>query len=134
MPGLQELREEQRPKADAGASGGDAGASGAPALLLNRDVLERALMARLSEPPPGYPELPLAYLLGCYRRASAAVRSTVPLKDKAAQARLQESCLYCKELSVNYMGLLLTMDMFPQVRPGTARPGSVVTRARASGT
>lgn len=72
-------------------------------------------MARLSEPPPGYPQLPLAYLMGCYRRASAAVRNVPPFKDQAAQQHLQESCLYCKELSVNYTGLLLNMDMFPQV-------------------
>ena len=74
-------------------------------------------MARLSDPPASYPQLPLVYLLECYRRASAAVRSVIPLKDKEAAERLRGNFIYCKELVVNYTGLLLTLDMFPQARP-----------------
>ena len=37
------------------------------------------------------------------------------LKDKAAAHRLQETLLFAKQVIVSYAGLLLTMDMFPQV-------------------
>lgn len=37
------------------------------------------------------------------------------LRDKAAAHRLQETLLFAKQVIVSYAGLLLTMDMFPQV-------------------
>ena len=37
------------------------------------------------------------------------------LRDKTAVYRLQETLLFAKQVIVSYAGLLLTMDMFPQV-------------------
>ena len=74
-------------------------------------------MSRLTDPPPGYPQPPLAYLLGCYARASAASRSLPALSDKQALAQLQATVAAAKALVVSYAGLMLTMDMFPQVEP-----------------
>lgn len=117
-------------------------------MLLTKDNLERALMARLMEPPDPYPQWPIAYLcvtslsrvpwcrlisvlsalrlatrtverhsrlcrLGAFSRASERNRA-LPRTD--ASLPLQGLLAYCKELAVSYTGLLLTMDMFPQVR------------------
>jgi hypothetical protein len=116
-------------------------------MLLTKDNLERALMARLMEPPDPYPQWPIAYLcvsplskmptaglvsmlstlrldirnaerrwplcrLGAFSRASERNRA-LPRTD--ASKPLQGLLAYCKELAVSYTGLLLTMDMFPQV-------------------
>ena len=83
-------------------------------LRLDRDNLERVLMARLME-APAVAQWPLHYLLACYSRASDEFRASAGIKDAAAVQRVQESLLYSKQLIVSYSGLLLTMDMFPQV-------------------
>jgi ubiquitin conjugation factor E4 B len=94
----------------------------APPLRLKRDIMERVLMARLTDPPPGYPQPPLEYLLGCYGRASAASRGLPALSDKQALAHLQATLANSRALVVSYAGLMLTMDMFPQVTPMSCRP------------
>lgn len=82
-------------------------------LRLNRDNLERVLMARLMEVEDDV-MWPWHYLLACYTRASDEIRYA-PLKDAAAVERVHASMLYSKQLIVSYAGLLLTMGMFPQV-------------------
>ena len=104
----QELREEQGLPA--------APSPEAPPLRLKRDIMERVLMSRLTDPPAGYPLPPLVYLIGCYTRASAASRSLPSLSNKQALAQLQATLAAGKALIVSYAGLMLTMDMFPQVR------------------
>jgi len=104
----QELREEQGLPA--------ASSPEAPPLRLKRDIMERVLMSRLTDPPADYPRPPLLYLIGCYARASAASRSLPSLSNKQALAQLQATLAAGKALIVSYVGLMLTMDMFPQVR------------------
>lgn len=50
--------------------------------------------------------------LGAYGRATDRFRR---LPATAGREELQALLAYSKELSVSYSGLLLTMDMFPQV-------------------
>ena len=83
-------------------------------LHLSRDNLERVLMARLMEPSP---EWPAQFLLRCYARASAEFRASPGLKDARLVQHVQAALLYAKELIVSYAGLVLIMDMFPQVGP-----------------
>jgi hypothetical protein len=85
-------------------------------LHLNRDNLERVLMARLMEVEDAA-EWPLHYLLASYSRATDEFRSAAALQEPAAVERVQSSLLYSKQLIVSYSGLLLTMDMFPQASP-----------------
>jgi hypothetical protein len=61
---LQELQQEQP------------GESSGAALQLDKENVERALMARLSTPPTSYPQWPVQYLLGCYARASGQCNDT----------------------------------------------------------
>ncbi|PSC67765.1 putative ubiquitin conjugation factor E4 [Micractinium conductrix] len=100
------------------AEGG--GAGGGP-LLLSKDNVERALMARLSEPPPAYPQWPVHYLIGVYARASDELRSVGMLKEAAQQAALADSLQLCRQLAVSYAGLVLTLDMFPQPAEASKR-------------
>ena len=120
----QELREEQglplTPSAEA------------PPLRLTRDIMERVLMARLTDPPPGYPQPPLEYLLGCYGRASAASRGLPALSDKQALAHLQATLANSRALVVSYAGLMLTMDMFPQVGSLRCRPTPLPAGTRST--
>lgn len=91
-------------------------AEGSP-LLLTKDTIDRAIMARLLDAPEQYPELPLHYLIGCYGRATAEIRALSTLRDKDAAGRIQLDIQYCKELIASNAGLLLTMSdsLFPQV-------------------
>ena len=109
-PPLQELRAESPTTA-----------AGAP-LLLDRESTERALMARLSNPPPQYPQWPVQYLLGCYGRAVDEARGVGGLKDPADQQRLGDTLALARQLTVSYTGFVLTMGMFPQ-------PDAAETRA-----
>lgn len=84
-------------------------------LLLNSENLERVLWARLSLLPTGYPQTPLQYLLGSYARAGGELRAASALKDAALQARACEAMTYARGLVVSYTGLMLNMEMFPQV-------------------
>ena len=83
---------------------------------MRKDNLERVLMARLMQPPAEAP-WPVFYLIGCYSRASDVIRESASARDRAAQARIQDALVFAKELAVSYAGLMLGMDMFPQVRP-----------------
>eukprot|EP00951_Prasinocladus_malaysianus_P046943 scaffold648216_cov53-Prasinocladus_malaysianus.AAC.1 len=95
-------------------STGDGGAS----LLLDSESLERVLWARLSFIPAGYPQTPLAYLMGCYTRATSELRPRSAAspggRNAEAQQALTDALVYAKQLIVSYTGLMLNMDMFPQ--------------------
>lgn len=86
-------------------------------LMLNKDTIDRAIMARLLDAPEQYPQWPLHYLIGCYGRATAEIRALSTLRDKDAASRIQLDIQYCKELIASNAGLLLTMSdsLFPQV-------------------
>ena len=86
-------------------------------LLLNKDTVDRAIMARLLDAPEQYPQWPLHYLIDCYGRATAEIRALSTLRDKEAANRIQLDIQYCKELIASNAGLLLTMSdsLFPQV-------------------
>ena len=85
--------------------------------MLNKDTIDRAIMARLLDAPEQYPQWPLHYLIGCYRRATAAIRALSNHRDKDAASRIQLDIQYCKELIASNAGLLMTMSdsLFPQV-------------------
>lgn len=82
-------------------------------LLLSRDLLERVVIERLSNPPPGC-EAAMAYLLGSYRRATEEARKVQGMKDKQIAAEIQDAVFQVKELAVSYVGIMLEQpDMFP---------------------
>lgn len=85
--------------------------------MLNKDTIDRAIMARLLDAPAQYPQWPLHYLIGCYGRAATEIRGLSTLKNKDAANRIQLNLQYCKELIASNAGLLLTMSdsLFPQV-------------------
>ena len=82
-------------------------------LHLSRDNLERALMAKLMEDITE--EWPLHYLMASYNRLSDELRSLTTIGDQAVLERVTDTLIYGKQLTVSYSGLLLSMDMFPQV-------------------
>ena len=83
-------------------------------LLLCRNNLERALMARLME-ANGSSEWPLHYLMACYGRLSDELRALTTIRNQAELERITSTLIYGKQLTVSYSGLLINMDMFPQV-------------------
>ena len=83
------------------------------ALRLGKDNLERVVMARLMEAPSE--QWPVFYLVSCYARASDEVRAASALHDASATAAVQAALLAGKQLAVSYTGLLLSMDLLPQV-------------------
>ena len=83
-------------------------------LRLGRDNLERALMARLMEGGVSN-EWPLHYLMASYNRLSEELRSLNAIRDQDELSRMTSTLIYGKQLTVSYSGLLLNMDMFPQV-------------------
>lgn len=87
-------------------------------LLLSRDVLDRVLIERLSNPSPGCDPAVL-YLVGCYRRANEEARKVQGMKDKRIASEIQDAVNQIKELAVSYVGILIEQpDMFPPP-PGT---------------
>ena len=82
-------------------------------LHLSRDNLERALMAKLMEDITE--EWPLHYLMASYNRLSDELRFLTTIGDQAVLERVTDTLIYGKQLTVSYSGLLLSMDMFPQV-------------------
>lgn len=82
-------------------------------LHLSKDNLERALMAKLMEDITE--EWPLHYLMASYNRLSDELRSLTTIGDQAVLERVTDALIYGKQLTVSYSGLLLSMDMFPQV-------------------
>ena len=83
------------------------------ALRLGKDNLERVVMARLMEAPNE--QWPVFYLVSCYARASDEFRAASALHDASATAAVQAALLAGKQLAVSYTGLLLSMDLLPQV-------------------
>ncbi|CAK7323007.1 unnamed protein product [Dovyalis caffra] len=70
-------------------------------LKLNRDLIERVLIDRLSVQNPNT-EPPFSYLLGCYRRAVDELKKIANMKDKNVKSELELSILQVKKLSVSY--------------------------------
>ena len=73
-------------------------------------------MARLMEGDVGN-EWPLHYLMASYNRLSEELRSLTTIRDQDELSRMTSTLIYGKQLTVSYSGLLLNMDMFPQVLP-----------------
>ncbi|KAJ6960094.1 ubiquitin conjugation factor E4 isoform X2 [Populus alba x Populus x berolinensis] len=70
-------------------------------LKLNRDLIERVLIDRLSVQNPNA-EPPFNYLLGCYRRAVDELKKIANMKDKVVKSELELSIRQLKKLSVSY--------------------------------
>ncbi|XP_011035828.1 PREDICTED: probable ubiquitin conjugation factor E4 [Populus euphratica] len=70
-------------------------------LKLNRDLIERVLIDRLSVQNPNA-EPPFNYLLGCYRRAVDELKKIANMKDKIVKSELELSIRQLKKLSVSY--------------------------------
>ena len=70
-------------------------------LKLNRDLIERVLIDRLSVQSPNA-ERPFNYLLGCYRRAVDELKKIGNMKDKNVKSELELSIRQLKKLSVSY--------------------------------
>lgn len=51
-----------------------------------------------------------------WRCGADELRAAGLLKDPSDQARLGECLSLARQLAVSYVGLMLTLDMFPQVR------------------
>jgi len=83
-------------------------------LRLGRENLERAIMARLMDDDLSS-EWPLQYLMASYNRLSDELRSLTTVRDQAELQRMTSTLIYGKQLTVSYSGLLLNLDMFPQV-------------------
>ena len=83
-------------------------------LRLGRDNLERAIMARLMDDELSK-QWPLHYLMASYNRLSDELRSLTTVRDQAELQRMTSALIYGKQLTVSYSGLLLNLDMFPQV-------------------
>lgn len=88
---------------------------------MTSEDIERVLMAYLTEPPtvsgdgvPIPPLYPIRYLLASYARATYEGRSLSTMKDTALAERAYDLLQYAKSLCVSYVGMTLTMDMFPQ--------------------
>lgn len=70
-------------------------------LKLNRDLIERVLIDRLSVQNPNA-ERPFNYLLGCYRRAVDELKKIGNMKDKNVKSELELAIRQLKKLSVSY--------------------------------
>ncbi|KDP27202.1 hypothetical protein JCGZ_19901 [Jatropha curcas] len=82
-------------------------------LKLNRDLVERVLIDRLSGQFPGG-EPPFQYLLGCYCRATEEEKKIANMKDKNVKLELDVSIKQAKKLFVSYCRIHLgNPDMFP---------------------
>lgn len=107
---MQEIREEQ------------SGSNSDITILLNADLIERALMSRLSDPPASYPQWPVQYLLGSYARAVREIQSLeMNTKDPAEKSKLSDTLALCRKLSVSFVGFALFFEMFPQPEPAEKR-------------
>jgi len=89
--------------------------------LLTGANLDRAIVARLIESPPAsYPQPPFHYLLGCYSRASEALRGGAASRGAAAaeeKQRLHDLVVEARAQVVQYAVLLLSgSGVVPEVR------------------
>lgn len=86
-------------------------------LKLNRDLMERVLIDRLSGSFVNS-EPPFNYLVNCYRRAYDEGKKIANMKDKAVRAEMELVVKQAKKLSVSYCRIHLgNPDMFPN--PGS---------------
>lgn len=88
---------------------------GSESLLLTKELIDRALMARLMLPPKDGLQWPLPYLLSVYSKASNELRRVLDFREKAAEAQIRDAAAYAQELAVSHTLLALTLDIFPQV-------------------
>ncbi|CAI5516161.1 unnamed protein product [Closterium sp. Naga37s-1] len=132
------------PPANAQSQGGKGAASGIvyleqlaaellsenKAMLLNCDVLERALMDRLSMGPEDAGaagaqgaggESPLEYAVGSYGRAVEEGRKVANMKDPEKLKMVLQALECAKDLLISYAGLSL---QHPDMFPSPARPRS----------
>ncbi|XP_076895729.1 putative ubiquitin conjugation factor E4 [Bidens hawaiensis] len=84
-------------------------------LRLNKDVIERVLVDRLSGTNINMnAEPPFQYLVGIYRRANDELKKIANMKDKSVRAQMELVVNQVKKLSVSYCKIHLTNpDMFP---------------------
>ncbi|XP_077211467.1 putative ubiquitin conjugation factor E4 [Tasmannia lanceolata] len=81
-------------------------------LVLNRDLMERILIDRLSIQSVGI-EPPFLYLIGCYRRAYEEGRKVGSIKDQNLRSEMELVIKQAKKLSVSYCRIHLgNPDMF----------------------
>lgn len=84
------------------------------AVLLNKDLLDRIIVARLIEAPPeNYPLPPLQYLMACYQRALDELRN----KPVAGSPDLTAVVGACRELIISYASLTLGGGIIPHPGP-----------------
>lgn len=115
-------------------TGEDDGGLGARGLIAaTSDILDRVLLARLvTEPPEGFPQPPLAYMLACYGRCDDRRR---------ASSAMAPVTTIVKDALMNYAGLLLFAGVVPQVgvrrrkgdRAGPVAGGAWLHGARPGG-
>lgn len=87
---------------------------GADNLLLTKDMMDRALMARLMLPTSSTTQPPVPYLLDVYARASNELRGSAQ-SEKSLEQQLTDIATYAQELAISHAHLALTVDLFPQV-------------------
>lgn len=90
-------------------------------------MIERALMSRLADPPHQCRQWPIHYLIGCHRR-SIEQKMTTGATDEAA-AQLKKCLTLVRELSVSYIGCILSLQMFPQPREAEERGAAQILDA-----
>ena len=84
-------------------------------LLLSRQNIDRALMARLMLDPQDGLQRPFYYLLDSYSRASKELRAIAAYKDQQLVEALKATALQTQELIIFHGNLVLTLDLFPKV-------------------
>ncbi len=94
-------------------------AEGRP-LLFGKDTIDRAIMARLLDPPEQYPQWPLHYLTGCYGRATAEIRQISSLRGRLTVLQGAD-CFQC--WSAAYHG----RQLVPSGRSHCALPSWILT-------
>uniref|UniRef100_A0A2P2K309 RING-type E3 ubiquitin transferase n=3 Tax=Rhizophora mucronata TaxID=61149 RepID=A0A2P2K309_RHIMU len=93
-------------------------------LKLNRDLLERVLIDRLSGEFPSA-EPPFEYLLGCYRRGAEELKKIAGMKDKRVRSEVEISVKLAKKLLVSYCRIHLA-------NPGMFQLGSDSIKSNGS--
>jgi ubiquitin conjugation factor E4 B len=91
---------------------------------LTHDTLERALVSRLSAPPPQHQSIwPVHYLIRCYTKALEEQRSlSYLLKDPTQRDAINNAIILALQLTVSYSGLIMsTPGLFPQSDAATKR-------------
>lgn len=86
-------------------------------LRLNKDKLDRLLMARLMLPKEGPTrQWTVDYLMGVYSRAQQAASGLgSKTRDPGTLQEMSQICQQAQELAVSYTNLAFTQDVFHQV-------------------